>query len=220
MAIRVNFEYELRNLHKKMEEMSESVELAIDDVAYALEKQDINLAKKIVLDDRTIDDMEKAIEAKCLSLITKEQPVARDLRVVTATLKAVTDIERIGDHASEIAELVIRNGNNNLYLISNMMPVLVKETKKMVHCSVAAFMKREIEEARKVIESDDIVDNLFNQMKEEIVIHFKEDSIDPDMLVDLLMIAKYLERIGDHSVNICQWEIFRETGAMENTRLI
>ncbi|HOO27288.1 MAG TPA: phosphate signaling complex protein PhoU [Lachnospiraceae bacterium] len=217
---RFNFEYELDELHKNMEEMGNRVEQAIDDAIYALEKQDTALAKRIVQNDRLIDDMEKSIEAKCLSLITKEQPVARDLRVVSATLKAVTDIERIGDHASEVAELVIRNGDSNLYVISDMMPQLVKEAKKMVHRSVSAFMKREIEEAREVIASDDGVDDLFNQVKETIVQSFKDEFINPDMLVDLLMIAKYMERIGDHAVNICEWEIFRETGAVDNTRLL
>lgn len=217
---RVNFEYELGELHKNMEEMGNRVEEAIDDAAYALEKQDIVLAKKIIQNDRMIDDMEKAIEAKCLSLITKEQPVARDLRVVSATLKAVTDIERIGDHASDISELVIRNEESNLYQISDYMPELVLAAKKMVHNAVSAFMQREIDEARKVIASDDYVDDLFNRMKDEIVKHFKEESVNPDVLVDLLMIAKYMERIGDHAVNICEWEIFRETGSVDNTRLL
>lgn len=217
---RVNFEYELDELHKNMEEMGNRVEEAIDDAAYALEKQDIALAKKIIQNDRMIDDMEKAIEAKCLSLITKEQPVARDLRVVSATLKAVTDIERIGDHASDISELVIRNEESNLYQVSNCLPELVKAAKKMVHNAVSAFMQREIDEAREVIESDDYVDDLFNQMKDEIVKHFKEESVNPNVLVDLLMIAKYMERIGDHAVNICEWEIFRETGSVDNTRLL
>ena len=217
---RVNFEYELDELHKNMEEMGNRVEEAIDDAAYALEKQDTALAKKIIQNDRMIDDMEKAIEAKCLSLITKEQPVARDLRVVSATLKAVTDIERIGDHASDISELVIRNEESNLYQVSDVMPELVKAAKKMVHNAVSAFMQRDIDEAREVITSDDYVDDLFNQMKDEIVKHFKEESVNPDVLVDLLMIAKYMERIGDHAVNICEWEIFRETGAVDNTRLL
>ncbi len=220
MRTRTNFEYALEDLHKDMEEMGNRVEQAIEDSAHALEKQDISLAKRIVQNDRLIDDMEKSIEAKCLSLITKEQPIARDLRVVSATLKAVTDIERIGDHASDVAELVIRNGESDLYGISDVMPELVKEAKNMVYRAVHAFMKREIDEAREVIASDDIVDDLFNRMKEEIVRHFKEESVNPDMLVDLLMIAKYMERIGDHAVNICEWEIFRETGAVDNTRLL
>jgi len=229
MTARMNYELELELLHNHLAEMGQYVEQTIDLVFSALELEDEELMTVIMNGDRVVDDMEKEIEAKCLSLITRQQPVARDLRVVSATLKVVTDIERIGDHAADIAELALRNKGTNIYNISKPMPHMIKAAKDMVHNAVDAFIQNDRESAMKIIQFDDIVDDLFNQVKNEVVkmlreectiIEKQENKADPDCLVDVLMIAKYLERIGDHAVNICEWAIFRETGAIDSVRLL
>ncbi len=229
MTARMNFEMELEQLHNRLAEMGEHVENTIDQVFCALESKDGELLGTIMNGDRLTDDMEREIEAKCLSLITRQQPVARDLRVVTATLKVVTDIERIGDQAVDIAELIFRNQEYPIYHISQPMPELIRAAKDMVHRAVDAFIQNDSKTAAQLIDMDDIVDDLFNQVKDEVVRMLREDGMqeqagerraDPDCLVDVLMIAKYLEKIGDHAVNICEWEIFRETGAIDSVRLL
>ena len=221
MTARMNFEMELELLHDRVAQMGRYVEQKIDSLFFALENEDKELATSIMSGDRVIDDMEKEIEAKCLSLITRQQPVARDLRVVSATLKVVTDIERIGDHAADIAELAVRNQGISIYHISKPMPELITAAKDMVHDAVDAFIQNDRSSAAKIIETDDIVDDLFNQAKDEVVRMLRgEKTADPDCLVDVLMIAKYLEKIGDHAVNICEWAIFRETGSIDSVRLL
>lgn len=220
MTARANFENELAILHNELANMGICVETAIDDIFSALETQNMELAAAIMNGDRVVDDMEKSIEAKCLSLIARQQPVARDLRVVSATLKVVTDIERIGDHAADIAEMAIRCQGINIYTISEKMPELIVAAKDMVHNAVDAFIQRDLEASEEIIERDDIVDDLFNEVKNNLVVSVKEEKIDADCMVDILMIAKYLEKIADHAVNICEWGIFRETGAMDNVRIL
>ncbi len=220
MVARKNFENELEGLHNELSLMGVCVEKAIDDIFFALENQDIELITAIKNGDRVVDDMEKSIEAKCLSLITRQQPVARDLRVVSATLKVVTDIERIGDHAADIAEVALRCKDVNIYHVAEQMPALIMGAKQMVHEAVDIFIQRDEVNAQKIIDMDDEVDELFNQVKNNLVRSLKEEKIDADVLVDILMIAKYLERIGDHATNICEWSIFRETGSVDNVRLL
>ncbi len=221
MTARMNFEMELELLHERVAQMGRYVEQKIDNLFFALENEDKELAATVMTGDRVIDDMEKEIEAKCLSLITRQQPVARDLRVVTATLKVVTDIERIGDHAADIAELAVRNQGTNIYHISKPMPELITAARDMVHEAVEAFIQSDRMKAEKIIVTDDIVDALFNQAKDEVVRMLRDEAAaDPDCLVDVLMIAKYLEKIGDHAVNICEWAIFRETGSIDSVRLL
>ena len=220
MSARMNFDHELETLHNELSRMGIYVEKAIDDIFYALENQDMEVAKGIVEGDRFVNDMEKTIESKCLSMIARQQPVARDLRVVSATLKVVTDIERIGDQAADIAEMAIRCQNINIYHVAEKMPDLIKIAKDMVHYAVDAFIQKDEKRAREIIEMDDVADDLFNEVKNSLVECLKAESVNADYLVDILLIAKYLEKIADHAVNICEWGIFRETGAMENVRIL
>lgn len=229
MTARMNFEMELELLHNRLSDMGEHVENTIDQVVCALESDDAEQIKALMNGDRVIDDMEKEIEAKCLSLITRQQPVARDLRMVSAALKVVTDIERIGDQTADIAELAERNQGQAIYHIAKAMPALIREAKDMVHRAVDAFIQNDGKAAASIIEMDDVVDDLFNQVKDEVVGILRDENVldensgkktDPDCLVDVLMIAKYLEKIGDHAVNICEWAIFRETGAIASVRLL
>lgn len=217
---RVNFEQELEVLKISLEEMGRYVEYTIDKLIEAIDKQDKELAEFIIENDRSVNDMEKNIEAKCLSLITKQQPVARDLRRVSAALKVVTDIERIGDHAADIAELIIRNIHIEIPRYSMHLLPMTEVAKNMVHNAMETFLDRDAEKAKEVVQSDDIVDDLFNKTKSDVITSIRNGEENVDICVDILMISKYLEKIGDHAVNIAEWEIFQETGSINNVRLL
>lgn len=220
MTVRVSFDRELELLNEELRKMGSLIEKAIDKVMIAFAKQDETLANEIIHGDRAINDMEKTIEALCLSLIMRQQPVARDLRVVTTALKAVTDMERIGDHAADISELILRNKEVHKYDIVQSIPEMAKVAKQMVHEAVEALISNNIECARKTMQMDDIVDGLFNCVKETVIELLKKSSIHADICIDILMIAKYMERIGDHAVNICEWTEFHETGSLNNVRIL
>lgn len=220
MTARLSFEHQLALLNENLTQMGRYVEESIDHIFVALKEQDTETAKEIVEGDRTVNDMEKTIEAQCLSLITRQQPVARDLRMVSAALKVVTDIERIGDHASDIAEVLMQFENADFYHASKYVPPMIEEAKKMVHDSVDSFIARDIEVAQRVIMADDVVDSYFEKVKNEVIETLKEEKEDVDCFVDILMVAKYLERIGDHAVNIAEWTIFQQSGKVDNVRIL
>lgn len=220
MTVRKTFIRELTELDKSLREMGRFVEDSIDRLVEVMEKQDRQQALIIIKSDRDVNDMERGIEAKCLSLITRQQPVAGDLRIVSAALKAVTDLERIGNHAADIAGLLTRCGRRDFSQISPHLPAMTRVAKDMVHNGINAFADRSLPDAKAVITGDDVVDELFNRVKYDIVMNLKTEKADVDSCIDLLMIVKYLEKIGDHAVNIAEWEIFRETGVMENVRLL
>lgn len=220
MSPRTVFEHELRVLKDNVAGMSLQVEAAYEELFTALGNKDGEQIKKILKSDRVVTDMERNIESRCLSLITKQQPVARDLRMVTASLKVVTDIERVGDHVTDIAELILRLGMKPLTGYSVHLTPMVKATKEMIHAAVEAFVGRNEIAAKEVIESDDVVDDLFNKVKSDLIEYLKKETMNADECVDVLMIAKYLEKIGDHAVNIAQWEIFQETGDIGEVRVL
>lgn len=220
MTARVSFEMELQLLKDNLKEMGQLIDHAIQSTIIAFEKQDDNLAKEIILGDRMINDIEKTIEARCLSLILKQQPVARDLRIVTTALKVVTDMERIGDHAADIAELIIREKRQHIYNLVKYIPEMALVAKEMVNEAVTAFTEIDVEHARKIIKMDDIVDDLFDKVKVEVARILRESTEHVDQCVDILMIAKYFERIGDHAVNVCEWTEFHETGSVNNIRIL
>lgn len=220
MAARLSFDAELKLLKEDLYEMARLIEAAIEKIMIAFENQDENLAREIIQGDRIINDIEKAIEARCLSLIVKQQPVARDLRIVTTALKVVTDMERIGDHAADIGELILRERREHIFDLVKHIPEMGKATKEMVHDAVEAFTTMNVEKAREITKRDDIVDDLFDKVKLEVVNILKSSSDHVDQCVDILMIAKYFERIGDHVVNICEWTEFHETGSLNNIRIL
>lgn len=220
MAARLSFDVELKLLKEDLFEMAHLIEVAIEKIMIAFETQDEVLAREIIQGDRIVNDIEKSIEARCLSLIIKQQPVARDLRIVTTALKVVTDMERIGDHAADIAELILREKREHIYDLIKYIPDMGKATKQMVHDAVEAFSTMNVEKAREIIKQDDIVDDLFDKVKLEVANILKSSSEQVDQCVDILMIAKYFERIGDHVVNICEWTEFHETGSLNNIRLL
>lgn len=220
MTARLSFENQLQVLNDNLVQMGRYVEESIDRIFVALQKQDTKAAKEIVEGDRMVNDMEKAIEAQCLSLITRQQPVARDLRLVSAALKVVTDIERIGDHAADIAEILMQFEYTDFYHASQSIPPMIEAAKQMVHDSVEAFIARDVEAAQRVIGADDVVDRCFDRVKQEVIASLKEGKEKADCFVDILMVAKYLERIGDHAVNIGEWTIFQQSGSVENVRIL
>ncbi len=220
MSPRPTFEQELKQLHEDVREMGMTVERTYDELFDAVKQQNDEMLERIMKSDRIINDMQRNIEASCLTLITKQQPVARDLRLVTAALKVVTDIERIGDHCADIAELILRLEMVDLTKYSQHLSRMIEETKKLEHAAVDAFVNRDLAAAKQVILDDDIVDDLFNKVKMDLVEHIKGGTIGADECVDVLMLAKYLEKIGDHAVNIGEWEDFQENGTIDDVRIL
>lgn len=220
MSPRTLFEQELSQLRDELKKMCFQVEAVYDRLFTAMEVKDEDTILAILEQDRMVKDMEKNIESRCLSLITKQHPIARDLRTVSASLKVVTDIKRVGDIVTDMAELVLRMQMKDVSVYSGNLPLMVKESKALLHNAVGAFLRRSKEEAENVIAGDDKVDELFNRVKDDLVAHLKEETANADDCIDVLMIAKYLEKIGDHAVNVGEWEIFQETGNMRDTRLL
>lgn len=220
VAARPKFENQLEELHEELIEMGTAIEDAIDGVVEALKNQDTAKAQTIIAGDRMVNDMEKAIETRCLSLILRQQPVARDLRSISTALKVVTDMERIGDHAADIAEIVVRLKTESVYHIVQHIPDMAKVAKEMVHNALEAFVASDVDTAKEIIPRDDELDALFNKVKEEVIVALKGGDDHVDQCIDVLMIAKYMERIGDHAVNICEWTEFHETGVLQEVRIL
>ena len=220
--MRITYEHELQELKKELKEMARRVENAIDQTFVAFESDNRALAEEIIRGDRNINDMERAIESRCLSLILKQTPVAGDLRMVSTALKVVTDLERIGDHASDIAELILRIHGKDVYKMLDHLPVMAAKASHMLHDAIEAFIAQDDSMSDEIIKKDDEIDQLFNQTKTDVAEMLKASSDDDniDNAIDLLMISKYLERIGDHAVNICEWTQFSRTGAVKNVRIL
>lgn len=220
MSPRKLFEQELEDLRQDVLQMAEWVEDGYDCLFETLEKKDGSLMNRYVRHDRVIEDMQRNIESKCLSLLTRQTPVARDLRNVSAALKVVTDLERIGNHLPDMAELFSRMGLVELSRYSEKLPEMVRETRTLLHKATDSFVNRNMELAKEAIAMDDVIDDCFNQVKRDLVEVLKRDDADADGCVDALMVAKYLEKIGDHCVNIGEWETFQETGVIDEIRLL
>lgn len=214
MSPRTIFQQELAELEEQIEEMSQMVVCSYQNLFEALAIKDETAIKRIMKNDRNINDMKRQIEGQCLKLITKQQPVAKDLRVVSAVLKMVTDIERVGDHVSDMAELLLRLNMNPLNQYSAHLEGMVGATKELFVNAIEAFVNDDPAAAKKVIEADDVIDSLFNKVKADVVIALKDEAKNADEYIDIIMLAKYLEKIGDHGVNVGEWQIFRKTGEL------
>ncbi|HOW22720.1 MAG TPA: phosphate signaling complex protein PhoU [Sedimentibacter sp.] len=210
--MRNRFDRELDTLNLELIKMGGLIENAIEYSAKALINQDLSLIKKVNELEVEIDDMEKSIEAHCLKLLLQQQPVASDLRIISTALKMITDMERIGDNAEDIAEIARHILNQKFIKDIVHIPQMAEATISMVTKSIDAFVKRDKKLAEEVCRSDDIVDNLFDVIKEELIEKIQEDRSNGEQAIDLLMIAKYFERIGDHAENIAEWVIFSITG--------
>jgi phosphate transport system protein len=220
MGYRTKFDEQLEKLNKSLVEMAETVEKAIGDATKALVEKDIELAKQTVQSDDEIDEMEKDIERLCLKIMLQQHPVAGDLKLVSAVLKIITDLERIGDHATDISEITLLLADYQYIKELKHIPAMAEETMKMVKQSIEAFVNKDLELAKKVIASDDEVDRLFVTVKEELIELIKENVDNTDQAMDLVMVAKYFERIGDHATNIAEWVVFSLTGVHKESKIM
>lgn len=209
---RTNFKMQLEQLNDQMITMGSMIENAIETAIAALVSQDTERAEEAIAYDMEVDAQERNIEQLCYKLLLMQQPVASDLRLVSATMKMITDMERIGDHAADISELTLLMAGKPYIREITDIEQMAKETTVMVTNSVDAYVNRDLDLARKVIQMDDEVDELFNKVKSEIIGEIRTGGDDGEQTTDLLMAAKYFERIGDHATNIAEWVIFSLTG--------
>lgn len=206
--MRIKFEEQLNSLNQEMMHMGVLIENSIQKAIEALIKQDIELAKIIMEGDTEIDHEQKRIEDICFNLLMQQQPVAKDLRMVSAAMKMVTDMERIGDHATDICEMTIMMADHPYVQNLDHIKQMATETVLMLIRSIEAYVEQNDEKANQVIEHDDVVDDLFNVVKKDIVDLIHENPEQGEQATDMLMVAKYFERIGDHATNIAEWVLF------------
>ena len=215
--MRTNYLSELKELKTDILQMGSYIEEAIKNTATALKKDDLILAQEVINKDCVIDDAERTIENLCLKLFLTQQPVATDMRMISAALKMITDMERIGDFASDIAEIITKGGRSgtayNIEFIDRMGDAVVR----MVDSAVLAFTNSDLELAKKVCKADDEVDGLFNGAKNVLFDCIRKDEQFAERALDLMLVSKYLERIGDHATNIAEWVIYSITGVHVNT---
>ena len=205
------FERQLEELHVQLITMGSLCEKAISLSARAIQGEGKTLSRLVFDTDKEIDAKEREIETQCMSLLLHQHPVARDLRQISSALKMVSDMERIGDQAADIADLALYIDQDAVCTSVDIVGI-ADETVKMVTESVDAFVKKDLDLCRKVIDEDDIVDNAFNKIKEQLAELIYGGKLDAKAGLDLLMTAKYFERIGDHAVNIAEWVEYSITG--------
>ena len=210
--MRKTFDQQLELLSQELTHMGALCETAIASATEALKTRDVALATKTMASDQEIDQQEREIERLCLKLLLQQQPVARDLRQISSALKMITDMERIGDQAADISEIVTYMTKENLDGQLQHIDAMAKAASAMVTRSVEAYVKKDLELAKQVISDDDQVDRLFEDIKEELITMIAADPGCGEQALDYLMIAKYLERIGDHATNIAEWVEFSILG--------
>ncbi len=209
--MRSRFDEQLALLKRELIEMGALCEEVIALAAQSLTEGDTALSARVSPLDEEIDRKEREIESLCLKLLLQQQPVARDLRQISAALKMITDMERIGDQAEDIAEIVAFLGGRGTE-DSELLRDMARSAIRMVSGSVDAYVKQDVPLAEKVIAEDDVVDDYFTRVKKALISRIAADPADGEFALDVLMIAKYFERIGDHAVNIAEWVIFSVTG--------
>ena len=211
--MRSRFDEQLTELNNKLIEMGALIESAIAKATKTLLEQDVQMARQIIIDDSIIDEKEKEIESLCLKLLLNQQPVAKDLRLISSALKMITDMERIGDQAADISELCVYLAADQHIKKMEHIAQMARATIKMVTDSIDAFVKKDLSLAESVIAYDDVVDDLYATIKRDLITLVHEDVSYGEQAFDLLQIAKYYERIGDHAANIAEWVIFSITGS-------
>ncbi len=212
MSIRNKYETELNTVFNKLFFMCRTVEIAIEKSINALVQRDEALAAEVIKDDKNVDNLEHEIEQDCLKILLMEHPVASDFREVSATLKMITDLERIADQAADICEIVFGFGQEKFIKEPNRIKEMAKLATVMVKDSVLSLINRDIELARSLDKRDDRVDDMFKEIKSDLVSLIQKDGNNADQAILFMMIAKYLERIADHAVNIGEWVEYAVTG--------
>jgi phosphate transport system protein len=210
--MRSQFEEQLNMLNNELLEMGALIEHAIESASQALVNQDVEAANKAIAFDKEVDQKERDIEALCLKLLLQQQPVARDLRQISAALKMITDMERIGDQASDISGIVIYLAGTPYIKKLEHLQQMAEAAIRMVRRSIDAYVKKDLDLAKQVIKMDDIIDDLFIIVKNELIERIHQNADNGEQAMDLLMVAKYFERIGDHAENIAEWVEFSITG--------
>ncbi|MDT8902128.1 phosphate signaling complex protein PhoU [Anaeroselena agilis] len=210
--MRQTYEKELESLRQEILRMGEIVGQAIEDAVQSLARQDVELAKKVIAGDDVIDQMEADIEDRCMVLIARQQPMARDLRIVGTGLKITTDLERMGDHAFDIAKVTVRLANQPLIKPLVDIPRMARMAQKMLADSLEAYTKMDIALAEKVCLADNDVDDLYQQVFRELLTYMMEDPRTIGQATQLIFVGRYLERIADHATNISEWVIYLVTG--------
>ena len=209
--MRSKFDQQLAALNQELTEMGATCAQAIGLAAQALEQQDVALAAPVGQLEEQTNEQERTIEALCLKLLLQQQPVARDLRQISAALKMITDMERIGDQADDIAEIILSRGDR-LLTADGTLRAMARAAIRMVSESVDAYVRQDVALAERVIASDDEVDEDFERIKRRLIDGISSGMEDGESVLDLVMIAKYYERIADHATNIAEWVEFSVTG--------
>jgi phosphate transport system protein len=212
VTTRQNYNQELEALRQQLLTMGQQVEQAIQSSVEALCQQDNELARQVIDGDDVIDELEVDIEDKCLLLIARQQPLAGDLRVIGTCLKITTDLERMGDHATDIAEIAIRLGKQPLIKPLIDIPVMAGLAQKMLHNSLAAYINLDIALAEQIGVDDDEVDHTYNRLFRELLTYMMEDPSTISQATQLLFVARYLERVADHATNVAEWVVYLVTG--------
>ena len=210
--MRAYYDSKLNELNDKLVEMGALIENAINHAVAALTQKNVAEAQKVSELEDKINDAEKEIEAFCLKLILHQQPVAGDLRLISAALKMITDMERIGDQAEDVSEICILLSKNSYVHNLEHIKQMAEHMKKMVTDSINAFVTKDIVLAMSVCKNDDIIDDLFVKVRQDMIELISKDSSKGEVAFDLLMVAKYFERIGDHATNIAEWVIYSNNG--------
>ena len=218
-ALRASLLQAIESLKAEVVTMADLVLNNISEAFLAFKTNDIDKAKKLMKADDKVDQLEEDISKSALRVMWKEQPYAHDLRLVTGILKLVTDLERIGDHATDIAEQTLHIGDLKNKRLLPKTTMMSESAYQMVLNAINAFVKQDLKLAKQVIEDDDIVDNQFNDVMASVTEQIKNDSIDSQYAVSVIMVSKYMERIADHAVNLAEWTIFMITGEHKKTPL-
>jgi phosphate transport system protein len=217
--MRNKFEREMEELNNEVLKMGSFIETTIANAMKALKENDKELAQSVYENDHFANELESSIEKKSLRILLTEQPVARDLRTISTALKMITDMERICDQAADIAEIITYFNDGDIEK-SEKLYEMAEKCVVMVSKSIDSFVTSDLDLANAVILSDDEVDRLFNELRAELIEKIGKGATNSPLLVDYLMIAKYLERIGDHAQNIAEWVVFSITGEHKNKRIL
>ena len=210
--MRNRFDDQLDQLNSHLLKMGALIESSIRSATLALVKQDVSAAKQAIVADQEVDQKEREIESLCIKMILQQQPVAKDLRFISAANKMITDMERIGDQAADIADIIIYIADQPFIKEIDHLPRMSQKVIEMVRGSLDAYVNKDLALARSVIKMDDEIDELFTVVKHELIDRIHMDANTGPQAMDLLLIAKYYERIGDHAENIAEWVEFALTG--------
>lgn len=212
MSVRQSFDQELVDLQQELLKMGSLVEEAIHNAVQSLAKQDVELAQQVIDGDDVIDKMEVDIEDRCIKLIARQQPIARDLRIISTAVRIIIDLERMADNACNIARTTLRLANQPLIKPLVDIPRMAFLAQKMLKDSLDAYVHLDINKAKAICEADDEVDHLYSQIFRELLTYMMEDPHTISQATQLIFVGRYLERIADHTTNIAEWIIYLVTG--------